>query len=75
MALLTILEIMIIIGLFFSLFLDVEQFQNLGYRPVIAKDDSTCFIQATRNHMVSNVLVSRYAQKALTGIIITIIIM
>jgi len=48
----------------------VEQFQDLGYRPIIAKDESTSFIQGKldpRDQMVSNILVSRYAQKALTG--------
>jgi len=48
----------------------VEQFQDLGYRPLIAKDESTCVIQDkldARGQMVSNILVSRYAQKALTG--------
>ena len=49
---------------------DVEEFQNLGYRPVVPKGESTCYLQrkseATKE-IYSNVLVSRYSQKGLTG--------
>lgn len=48
----------------------VEQFQDLGYRPIIAKDGSTSFIQGkldANDQMVCNILVNRFAQKALTG--------
>ncbi|XP_046652160.1 endonuclease/exonuclease/phosphatase family domain-containing protein 1-like [Daphnia pulicaria] len=48
----------------------VEEFQNLGYRPVVPKGESTCYLQrkseATKE-IYSNVLVSRYSQKGLTG--------
>ena len=56
-----------VLSTFFS---DVEEFQNLGYRPVVAKGESTSYLQRkseATNEIHSNVLVSRYAQKGLTG--------
>ena len=49
---------------------DVEEFQNLGYRPVVVKGESTSFIReksVSKSEIHSNILVSRYAQKALNG--------
>jgi hypothetical protein len=58
------------IFIMFLLDSDVEEFQNLGYRPVVPKGESTCYLQrkseATKE-IYSNVLVSRYSQKGLTG--------
>ena len=55
----------------------MEHFQDLGYRPIIAKDGSTSFIQGkldANDQMVCNILVNRFAQKALTGNSIIILI-
>ncbi len=49
---------------------DIEEFQNLGYRPVVTEGESTSYLQRkseATNEIHSNVLVSRYAQKGLTG--------
>ena len=51
----------------------MEQFQELGYRPIVAKAESTSYLPPGHAHghahntCRSNILVSRYAQKALTG--------
>ncbi|XP_057366231.1 endonuclease/exonuclease/phosphatase family domain-containing protein 1-like [Daphnia carinata] len=48
----------------------IEEFQDLGYRPLVTKGESTCYTQKTvnaTNEIYSNVLVSRYSQKGLTG--------
>lgn len=45
---------------------DVEQFQDLGYRPTVAVGESTSFA-AGRHEVHTNILVNRYAQKAFEG--------
>lgn len=48
----------------------IEEFQNLGYRAAVSKDESSSLLKKLKDgdqQIHSNFLVSRYAQNALTG--------
>ena len=55
---------------FFNHDVDIEEFQNLGYRAAVSKDESSSLLKKVKDgdqQIHSNFLVSRYAQNALTG--------